>query len=50
VAAAEAMEPRIQFVNLPRQTLKNEAEIDAWLEEVRSRLQEALQEGPVITQ
>jgi hypothetical protein len=50
VAAAEAMEPRIQFVNLPRQTLKNEAEIDAWLENARSQLREALQEGPVITQ
>uniref|UniRef100_UPI003568D32D BREX system P-loop protein BrxC n=1 Tax=Halomonas sp. TaxID=1486246 RepID=UPI003568D32D len=50
VAAAEAMEPEIQFVSLPRRTLKNDADIDAWLDEVRSRLQEALQEGPVITQ
>ncbi|WP_346796344.1 BREX system P-loop protein BrxC [Halomonas sp. Bachu 37] len=50
VAAAEAMEPEIQFVSLPRRTLKSDADIDAWLEEVRQQLHGALQEGPVITQ
>ncbi|WP_018716649.1 BREX system P-loop protein BrxC [Arhodomonas aquaeolei] len=49
-AAAEAMEPQAQFVRLPRRTLKSEAEIDAWLEEARDQLQQALQAGPVITQ
>ncbi|WP_373190789.1 hypothetical protein, partial [Halomonas sp.] len=50
VAAAEAMEPGIQFVSLPHRTLKTEADIDAWLEDVRRELREALQQGPVITQ
>ena len=50
VKAAEEMEPEVQFVNLPRRTLKSEADIDAWLEDVRRELREALQDGPVITQ
>jgi len=50
VSAAEAMEPAIQFVSLPRRTLKSEDDIDAWLEDARRELREALLEGPVITQ
>lgn len=49
IKAAEAMEPEAQFVSLPRRTLKSEAEIDAWLEDVRRELHSALQNGPVIT-
>lgn len=50
VKAAEEMEPEVQFVSLPRRTLKSEAEIDTWLKDVRHELREALQDGPVITQ
>lgn len=50
VKAAEAMEPEIQFVQLPRRTLKSEDDIQAWLEDARRELRDALQNGPVITQ
>ena len=49
VKAAEAMEPEIQFVELPRRTLKSEDDIEAWLEDARQELRDALQNGPVIT-
>ena len=50
IAAAEEMEPEVQFINLPRRTLRSEADIDVWLDDVRRKLQGALQDGPVITQ
>ena len=47
VGAAKLCEPEIQFVNVPRPTLKTVDEIDAWAEEVKCRLKAALAEGPV---
>ena len=47
VDAAELCEPEIQFVNVPRRTLKTSDEIDAWAEEVKSQLKAALAKGPV---
>ena len=47
VGAAELCEPEIQFVNVPRRTLKTGDEIDAWAEEVKSQLKVALAKGPV---
>ena len=47
VGAAELCEPEIQFVNVPRRTLKTGNEIDAWAEEVKSQLKAALAKGPV---
>lgn len=47
VAAAELCEPEIQFVSVPRRTLKTEADVDAWAEEVKARLKEALTNGPI---
>ena len=47
VSAAELCEPEIQFVNVPRRTLKTDDEIDAWTEEVNSKLKAALAKGPV---
>ncbi|ADH86834.1 BREX system P-loop protein BrxC [Desulfurivibrio alkaliphilus] len=47
-AAAELCEPEVQFVTIPRPTLKTEAEIDAWLVEVKQQLQKALPQGPII--
>lgn len=46
-AAAELMEPQVQFIQVPRRTLKSEAEIDSWIEDVRQQLIEALQDGPI---
>ncbi len=47
VGAAKLCEPKIQFVNVPRCTLKTAKEIDAWAEEVKDRLKTALAKGPV---
>ena len=47
VGAAELCEPEIQFVSVPRRTLKTGDEIDAWAEEVKGQLKGALAKGPV---
>lgn len=46
--AAELVEPQAQFIQVPRRTLKTEAEIDSWIEDVMQQLKEALQDGPII--
>ena len=48
VAAAELMEPKVQFVKLPSRTIKSEAEIDAWLNDARQTIAQALKNGPVV--
>lgn len=47
-AAAELCEPQAQFIQVPRRTLKTDAEIDAWLDEVKQQLRAALAQGPVV--
>ncbi len=47
VAAAELCEPEIQFVQVPRRTLKTEEEIDAWAEEVKEKFKAVLTKGPI---
>ncbi|MDE0511738.1 MAG: BREX system P-loop protein BrxC [Gammaproteobacteria bacterium] len=47
VGAAKLCEPEIQFVNVPRRTLKTGDEVDAWAEEVKGQLKAALTKGPV---
>lgn len=47
VAAAELCEPEIQFVSVPRRTLKTEADVDAWAEEVKDQLKTAVEKGPI---
>ena len=47
-AAAELCEPQAQFIQVPRRTLKTDAEIDAWLDEVKQQLKAALAQGPVV--
>lgn len=49
-AAAELLEPESQFVVVPRRTLRQEEEIETWLDEVRAQLMAALEQGPVIIQ
>jgi len=46
-AAAELCEPEIQFISLPRRTLKTAEEIDLWAEEVKQQLKAGLAKGPV---
>jgi hypothetical protein len=50
IKAAEEMEPKAQFIRTPRRTLKTEAEITAWLDEVEQKLKTALAEGPIVLQ
>jgi hypothetical protein len=46
--ATGLLEPQAQFISLPRQTLKTQADIDVWLAATRNQLETALQQGPVI--
>ena len=46
--AAERCEPQVQFIQVPRRTLKTTAEIDAWADDVKQQLKTALQAGPVV--
>ena len=48
--AAKRLEPATQFVDLPRRTLKTEAEIEQWVTEVQEKLISALAKGPVSIQ
>jgi len=47
-AAAELLEPEVQFIQVPRRTLKTDKEIDVWLDEVQQQLKTALQQGPIV--
>nr|MDA8228811.1 BREX system P-loop protein BrxC [Desulfitobacterium hafniense] len=46
--AIKELEPEIQYCNIPRRTLKNAEDIDAWLQEVGEQLKVAVGKGPVI--
>lgn len=46
--AIKELEPEIQHCDIPRRTLKNTEDIDAWLQEVGEKLKAALGKGPVI--
>ncbi len=46
--AARLLEPKAMRVLLPSATIKNEAELDAWLADVREQVAEKLKDGPVI--
>ena len=48
--AARQCEPKAQFIHVPGRTLKTEADIQAWLEEVQKVLREAIAKGPVVVQ
>jgi len=45
--AAKAMEPKVKFIQIPHRTLKSADDLEAWLQEVKIKLSEALQKGPV---
>ncbi|MDN5940853.1 MAG: BREX system P-loop protein BrxC [Nitrospira sp.] len=46
--AARLLEPKAVRVTLPSGTIKNEAELDTWLDDVREQVSEKLKDGPVI--
>ncbi len=48
VQAAELCEPKAQFIQVPRRTLKTEEDIDVWAEEVKGQLKAALDKGPIV--
>lgn len=46
-AAVHLLKPNVVHVSLPKRTLNDEGELDAWLVEVEALLRAKLQEGPV---
>ena len=46
--AAKILEPKVQTLALERATLRSEAEVNEWLDRQKSRLVEALKQGPVL--
>ncbi|WMT75399.1 BREX system P-loop protein BrxC [Bradyrhizobium sp. Ash2021] len=46
--AAIEIEPKTQSVAIPRRTLRSEADLDAWLGEVRAAIAPSLAHGPVL--
>lgn len=48
LALAQEDEPEATQVSLPGRTLHDKDEVKAWVDEVRERLEEAVQKGPII--
>jgi hypothetical protein len=46
--AAIEIEPKTQSITIPRRTLRSEADLDAWLGEVRAVIAPSLVHGPVL--
>ncbi len=46
-AAAQLLEPQVQFLTLERSVLKSETDVDAWLSRQRAHLLDKLARGPV---
>jgi hypothetical protein len=46
--AAESLEPETIAIDIPHRLFKTQEDIDAWLQEVRKKLSEALGKGPVV--
>jgi hypothetical protein len=47
-AAAKLLEPKAQYISLPGGTIQNEADLQAWLDDVKARVLAKLKDGPVI--
>lgn len=45
--AAKMIEPKVVYVTLPSATIRNDAELEAWLAKVKQDLQQRLKDGPV---
>lgn len=46
--AARLLEPKVQTITLERSTLKDAAEVEAWVERQKTKLIEAVRQGPVL--
>jgi superfamily II RNA helicase len=46
--AIRQLEPKAVRVMLPSATIKNEGELEAWVDEVKSAIKAKLKDGPVI--
>lgn len=46
--AAKELEPKTQFIDIPRPTIKTEEDIETWLQEIKKQLKAALKKGPII--
>jgi hypothetical protein len=46
--ASKLLEPKAQRIVLPPATIRNEADLEAWLSNARQRIEEKLKDGPVI--
>ncbi|WP_027853089.1 BREX system P-loop protein BrxC [Marinobacterium litorale] len=47
VEAVELLQPKLQRISLPRTTFESEADLEAWLEQVRQQVLDKLNDGPV---
>ena len=41
------MEPTVRMLEIPKRTLKTDADVDRWLQEVGEQLRNAVKSGPV---
>jgi len=48
VEAIKAVEPTAQRVELPKRTLKSEADVEEWVQEVQGILQARIKDGPIV--
>ncbi len=46
--AAKELEPKTQSIDLPKRLLKTNADVEAWIKEVKEQLKEAVKKGPVV--
>lgn len=46
--AARILEPSVQTITLERATLKDMADVEAWVERQKTKLVEAVRQGPVL--
>jgi len=45
--AVQLLQPKVQRISLPRATFENEADLNAWLEQVKQEVLSKLNDGPV---
>ncbi len=48
IKAAELTKPEVQFVQIPRRTIKTEDDIESWVQDVKEQLKTALSKGPIV--
>lgn len=45
--AVQLLQPKLQRISLPRPTFETEADVDAWLAQVKQQILDKLNDGPV---